>query len=83
METILICHINNYNNNNINYIIGSQMKLLPIYFAVSMFITMLILYMTHSRPEIIIKYPSPKTGTSELYIDDNDVYYKYRREEII
>jgi hypothetical protein len=57
------------------------MKIIAIYFITSVFITMLILYIIQPEPLIIVKYPSPLEEVSDVYIDDNDVCYRYYREE--
>lgn len=57
------------------------MKIIPIYFITSIFITMLILYIIQPEPVIIVKYPSPRNEVSDVYIDDKGVYYRYYREE--
>lgn len=58
------------------------MKIIPIYLIIAMFITMFTLYILYPEPEIIIKYPSPAQETSDVYIDDNNVCYKYKRKEV-
>ena len=52
------------------------------YFIISMFITMFFLYIISPNPEIIIKYPSPENEISDVYIDDNNVCYRYHRKEV-
>jgi hypothetical protein len=58
------------------------MKLIPMYFISAMFITMFILYLMSPEPEVIIKHPSPDHDVSDVYVDDNDVCYRYHRKEI-
>lgn len=58
------------------------MKIIPLYFVLSMFLTMLVLYMIYPEPDIIIKHPSPELDVSDVYIDDNNVCYRYYRKEI-
>ena len=58
------------------------MKLIPSYFIGAMFITMFILYLMCPKPEIIIKYPLPEQEVSDVYVDDNNVCYRYHRREI-
>jgi hypothetical protein len=58
------------------------MKIIPIYFILAMFLTMLILYLILPEPEILIKYPSLDEEVSDVYVDDNDVCYKYIRKEV-
>jgi hypothetical protein len=58
------------------------MKIIPKYLIGSMFITLFILYILYPEPKVIIKHPSPSEEISDIYVDDNDVYYKYHRKEI-
>jgi len=58
------------------------MKLLPVYLITSMFITMFILYILYPNPEVMVKYPSLTEKLSDVYVDDNNVCYRYKRNEI-
>ena len=58
------------------------MRLIPLYFILSMFLTMLIIYIFTPDPQVIIKYPSPNDNSSCTYIDDKGVCYKYHRKEL-
>jgi hypothetical protein len=58
------------------------MQLILEYFFLSLFLTMFILYITCPSPKIILKYPNVKDSTSDLYIDDNNICYRYHRKEI-
>jgi hypothetical protein len=58
------------------------MKLIFTYFIFALFATMFILYTVSPDPEVIIKYPSPLDKVSDVYIDDQNVCYKYYRNEI-
>ena len=57
------------------------MKIIPIYLIVSICVTMLVLYIIQPTPVVIVKHPSPLDEVSDVYIDDNDVCYRYYREE--
>ena len=57
------------------------MKIIPIYFITSVLMTLFVLYFIQPEPIIIIKHPSPYKEISDVYIDDNDVCYRYYREE--
>lgn len=59
------------------------MKIIPLYFITSMFLTMFILYLIYPQPDVIIKHPSPEQEVSDVYVDDNGVCYRYHRKEII
>jgi len=58
------------------------MEILYIYLFVSIFVSFIILYMLHPKQKIIIKYPSIDDPISDLYIDDNNVCYRYHRKEL-
>lgn len=58
------------------------MKLLPTYFIGSLFITMFIMYIIYPNPNVIIKHPSPEEDMSDVYVDDNNVCYRYHRKEV-
>jgi hypothetical protein len=58
------------------------MKVLPIYFILAIFTTMLVLYIIQPEPEILIKYPSPQQSMSDVYVDDDGVCYRYKRQEV-
>lgn len=57
------------------------MELLPTYVIVAMLITLLVLYFISPEPKIIIKYPTVDDAVSGLYVDDNNICYKYHRKE--
>lgn len=57
------------------------MKIIPIYLITSIFVTMLILYIIQPEPIVIVKHPSPLKEVSDVYIDDNDICYRYYRED--
>lgn len=57
------------------------MKIIPIYFITSILVTVLVLYMIQPDPIVIIKHPSPHNEISDVYVDDNNVCYRYYREE--
>jgi hypothetical protein len=58
------------------------MQIIPLYFAISLFISILVLYLLFPAPRVIIKEPNIKDDVSELYIDEKDTCYKYYKEEV-
>lgn len=50
--------------------------IIVFYFLLSLFFGVFYVFMT-TRPEIKIKNPDPKNIKDILYIDDNNVCYKY------
>ncbi len=44
---------------------------------------MFLVYVSAKDPEIVIKYPDAKGDTKgNLYIDDNNVCYRYKKEVV-
>ena len=64
------------------YISLDNMKLIPGYFIGAMLLTMLVLYIMYPEPNVIIKHPSPEEKVSDVYVDDNNVCYRYHRKEV-
>ena len=58
------------------------MRIVPLYFIVSVFLTMLVLYIIHPKPRVILKEPSIDREISDTYIDKNKVCYRYHRKEV-
>ena len=59
------------------------MRIIPIYFILAVFVTMFVLYLIYPEPVILIRYPLPDQEVSDVYVDDNNVYYKYHRKEVL
>ena len=57
------------------------MKITLFYFLVSLFIGIMILYIIHPQPKIIIKYPTIDNIDKNVYKDDNGTCYQYIKEE--
>lgn len=57
-------------------------KIIPFYFVLSIFIGYLILYILSPNPQIIIKNPDINKDISDLYIDDSNVCYKYKKQKV-
>ncbi len=58
------------------------MKIIISYFLLSMLVTFILLYLVYPSPNVIIKYPNVKNEVSDVYIDENNVCYKYHRKEV-
>lgn len=68
---------------NFPMIVYSDMfEIIPTYFFVTLLISLFVLYITAPEPKIVIKYPDVNKEKSDLYIDDNNVCYRYKREEV-
>lgn len=58
------------------------MQIVPVYLLSAMFLTLLILYLFSPDPEIVVKYPNPRSDISDVYVDENDVCYRYYRNQV-
>lgn len=58
------------------------MKIEPMYFLTTMFITILILYAFGPNPEIVVKYPDISKDISDVYVDNQGVHYRYHRMKV-
>ncbi len=58
------------------------MRILMLYFTIALFIGFFIIYITAPPPKVIIKYPNIKNPGKNLYTDDSNVCYKYRKIKI-
>ena len=58
-----------------------MMKITLFYFLVSLFIGIMILYIIHPEPKIIIKYPTIDNVEKNIYKDDKGTCYQYIKEE--
>lgn len=58
------------------------MEILLDYFLISLVLTYLLIYVLYPKPKVVLKYPSVKDDRSDLYVDDNNVCYRYHRSEI-
>ena len=52
-----------------------------LYLLTSLFLGILIMYIYAPTPKVIIKHPT-KTDTNTIYIDGNNVCYKYYIENV-
>lgn len=58
------------------------MKILWDYFIVTVLITFIVLYFIYPKPRVILKVPTLQDDISKLYIDDNNICYKYHKQEV-
>lgn len=58
------------------------MKILPLYFFVTLLIGFFVVYISQPKPDIILKMPNPRNCNDITYIDDNDICYKYAPVEL-
>ena len=56
-------------------------KINPIVFFISLFIGLLITYVTTPTPDVIYQYPTPE-NLSQTYIDEANVCFQYKKKKI-
>ena len=59
-----------------------MIKITLFYFIVSLFIGIMILYLVHPEPKVIIKYPTIDNLSKNIYKDDRGTCYSYKKEEV-
>ena len=57
------------------------MEIVPIYLILSMFITLLVLYMMYPEPKVVYAKPDLNDNVSRTYKDNNNVCYRYHKKE--
>lgn len=57
------------------------MKVIALYFIVTMLIGFFVVYVISPEPIIILKQPNPKNASDITFVDDNNVCYRYGVEE--
>lgn len=57
-------------------------KIHPFYFLLSFAIGLLYCYLTHPKPDVIMKFPSPYNAGKITYKDNDDSCYKYKAEKV-
>ena len=58
-----------------------MLKYSPVCLFIGLFIGFLIVYL-FSDNDVVLKYPSKTNPDKNLYIDDNGVCYRYKKEKI-
>ncbi len=57
-------------------------KITLFYFFMSLFTGILVLYMVHPTPKVIVKYPSIDNLDKNIYEDDQGTCYSYQKEKV-
>jgi len=58
------------------------MQIILEYFLFAVLATSIVLYITYPKPKVILKYPSLDDNVSDMYVDDNNICYRYHRREV-
>ena len=56
-------------------------KIHPLYFILAFAAGLLVCYITHPKPEVIVKFPSPYNAGTVVYKED-DGCYKYKADKV-
>jgi len=59
-----------------------MMEIKIFYLLLSMLLTFIILYFINEDPRVIVKYPKLDDPISDIYVDDNDVCYRYHKTQV-
>ena len=59
-----------------------MIKITLFYFIISMFIGIMILYVIHPEPKVIVKYPTLDKVSNTLYKDDKGTCHSYEKTEV-
>jgi len=59
-----------------------MLEIISFYLVISIFVSFIIMYIFFPNPEVVLKMPNAKHEFSDLYVDENNVCYRYKREEI-
>ena len=59
-----------------------MIKITLFYFIISLFIGIMILYVIHPQPKLIIKYPTIDNVSETVYKDDKGTCYNYEKKEV-
>lgn len=54
----------------------------PNIFLISLTIGLVVTYLIVKQPKVIIRYPNLDNYKDTVYIDDNNVKYKYEKKDI-
>lgn len=57
-------------------------KIHPFYFIVAFAVGLLFCYITHPKPNVVMKFPSPVNAGQVTYKNHDDSCYKYKAEKV-
>ncbi len=58
-------------------------KIHPIYFIIAFAVGLFYCYITHPKPEVILKFPSPYNAGHVIYKNENDEScYRYKADRV-
>ncbi len=58
------------------------MNILPLYLLITLFIGFFFIYSVAPIPKIVMKHPKLSNVNSTIFMDDNNVCYKYKPVKI-
>lgn len=54
----------------------------PNVFLISLTIGLVVTYLIIKQPKVIIRYPNLENYKDTVYVDDNNIQYKYEKKDI-
>lgn len=58
-------------------------KIHPVYFIIAFTAGLFVCYLTHPKPDVIVKFPSPYNAGNITYKNENDdTCYKYKADKV-
>jgi hypothetical protein len=57
-------------------------KIHPLYFILSFAVGLLLCYITHPKPDVVVKFPSPHNADKLVYKDSDDSCFKYKADKV-
>lgn len=57
-------------------------KIHPLYFIIAFAVGLMYCYLTHPKPEIVVKFPSPYNAGQVIYKGEDDSCFKYHADKV-
>lgn len=57
-------------------------KIHPIYFVIAFTVGLLFCYLTHPKPQVVMKFPSPYNAGKIVYKGDDDSCFKFQADKV-
>lgn len=57
-------------------------KIHPFYFIAAFAVGLFYCYLTHPKPELVVKFPSPYNAGDIVYKDADDSCFKYKADKV-
>lgn len=57
-------------------------KIHPIYFILAFTVGLLFCYLTHPKPQVVMKFPSPYNAGKIVYKNNDESCYKFKADKV-